>query len=260
MQDTLTVGVGGVVGFLLGLLGGGGSIIAVPLLIYGVGLTNVHLAIGTSATAVSFSALANLISHARQGAVKWPCATVFSASGIIGTFGGSTLAQKIPGQQLLSLFGALMLMVSATMLLRKNAEGDPDVRLTLKTAKRMLPWLISTGLAVGALSGFFGIGGGFLIVPALIFATGMPIRNAIATSLAAITVFGASSAATYAYHGQVDWRLAADFITGGIAGGIAGTVLGRMIGSSKSILNHIFAGLLAIIGLFLVSKDWVLAS
>jgi uncharacterized protein len=241
MQDSLATAAGIIVGFVLGLLGGGGSIIAVPLLIYGVGISSPHMAIGTSAGVVSRSALANLVNHARQGAVKWPCAITFALSGIAGTWAGSSLALRVPGQNLLGLFGLLMIIVGALMLMRKNAEGDPDVRLNLKTARNMLPWLVSSGLAVGTLSGLFGIGGGFLIVPALMLATGMPIRNAIATSLVAITVFGASSAAAYAWHGEVDWRLAAFFVVGGVLGGLAGTWSGTKLATHKSTLNFIFA-------------------
>jgi uncharacterized protein len=255
MQDLLASIAGTLVGFVLGLVGGGGSIIAVPLLLYLVGVPTAHMAIGTSAVAVSLSAFSNLINQARQGMVKWPCAILFSASGIAGTFLGSSLALRLPGNQLIILFGALMLIVGVTMLLKKNAEGDPDVRLSLKTAKTMAPWLIATGLAVGALAGFFGIGGGFLIVPALIFATGMPIRSAIATSLVSITVFGAATAMNYAAAGEVNWKLAAYFIAGGIAGGFVGTFAGKKLGQQKGILNTIFAVFVIATGTYVVFKS-----
>jgi uncharacterized protein len=255
MQDLLASIAGTLVGFVLGLVGGGGSIIAVPLLLYLVGVPTAHMAIGTSAVAVSLSALSNLINQARQGMVKWPCAILFSASGIAGTFLGSTSALRLPGSQLIILFGALMLIVGITMLLKKNAEGNPDVRLSLTTAKTMAPWLIATGLAVGTLAGFFGIGGGFLIVPAMMFATGMPIRNAIATSLVSITVFGAATAINYAAAGEVDWKLAAYFIAGGIIGGFAGTFTGTKLGQQKNTLNTIFAVFVIATGIYVVFKS-----
>ena len=174
MQDILAVISGSLVGFVLGLVGGGGSIIAVPLLLYVVGVTSTHLAIGTSAIAVSLSALANLVNHARQGRVKWPCAATFSAAGIAGAWAGSSLAIRIPGDQLLALFGILMVVVGAVMLLRKDADGNPDVRLSFSTASQLLPLLLAIGFAVGALAGFFGIGGGFLIVPGLMLAGVIP--------------------------------------------------------------------------------------
>jgi hypothetical protein len=254
MQDILSALSGGLVGFVLGLVGGGGSIIAVPLLLYLVGIPNAHTAIGTSAVAVSLSAFANLIAQARNGLVKWPCAAAFASSGVIGTVIGSYAALQLPGAKLVALFGALMIGVGVLMLVRKDAEGDPDVRLTLKTAKHMLPWLIPAGFLVGTLSGFFGIGGGFLIVPALMFATGMPIRNAIATSLVAITVFGAATAANYAYAGEVDWQLAGFFVGGGIAGGVAGTYAGKALAGHKTALQLVFALFVIVTGVYVIYK------
>ncbi len=104
MQDMLSIMSGSFVGFVLGLVGGGGSIIAVPLLLYVVGIGSPHLAIGTSAIAVSLSALANLVNHARNGTVKWPCAFTFSAAGVAGAWAGSSLALGVPGGQLLAPF------------------------------------------------------------------------------------------------------------------------------------------------------------
>jgi uncharacterized protein len=245
---------GSLVGLVLGIVGGGGSIIAVPLLLYAVGLPSAHMAIGTSAVAVAMSAFANLLNQLRRGLVKWPCAITFSAAGILGNFAGSTLALRIPGQNLLFAFGLLMVIVGIIMLLRKNAEGDPTVRLTIKTARHMLPWLLGTGLAVGALSGFFGIGGGFLIVPALMLATGMPIANAIATSLVAITVFGGSTSANYAAAGMVDWGIAGNFVIGGVAGGVLGTLVSGKLQARKGLLNTVFATFVVIIGLYVALK------
>lgn len=252
--DIATIVSGAFVGVILGMVGGGGSIIAVPLLLYVVGMPSVHAAIGTSAVAVSLGALGNLVVAARRGLVKWPCALVFSASGLLGTFAGSHLALQLPGAKILSLFGGLMLVVGTLMLLRKNAEGDPDVRLTLKTARHMAPWLIATGLAVGALAGFFGIGGGFLIVPALILATGMPVTNAIGTSLVAITVFGAATAGTYAWSGEVVWKTVGLFVGGGIAGSILGQWIGTRMANKRSVLQSIFAGFVILIGIFTIYK------
>ena len=177
--DLLAVLSGGLVGFALGLIGGGGSILAVPLLIYVVGVADPHVAIGTSALAVSANAFANLIQHARVGTVKWPCAATFAASGVVGALAGSTLGKLMDGQKLLALFALAMVAVGISMLRGRAGEGDPGVRLDLK----MAPRLVGGGLAVGFLSGFFGIGGGFLIVPALLLGSGMPILNAVGSSL-----------------------------------------------------------------------------
>ncbi|MFN4142665.1 sulfite exporter TauE/SafE family protein [Aestuariivirga sp.] len=253
-QDLLSILSGSLVGFVLGLVGGGGSIIAVPLLLYAVGVGSTHVALGTSAIAVSLSALANLVNHARAGTVKWPCAVSFSAAGIAGAFAGSSLAMRVPGQHLLWMFGLLMLVIGTVMLLKKDAEGNPDVRLSLGTAPRLLPLLLIIGFAVGALSGFFGIGGGFLIVPGLMLATGMPIANAIGTSLVAVTAFGATTAANYSWAGLVDWRIAAFFIAGGVLGGLIGSFAGRRLAKAKGRLAMVFAGFVILIGLFVLWK------
>jgi uncharacterized protein len=254
MQDFLSVVSGSLVGFVLGLVGGGGSIIAVPLLMYVVGIGSPHLAIGTSAIAVSLSALLNLVNHARKGMVKWPCALTFSVAGIVGAWGGSSLAMLVPGGQLLALFGIIMVIVGIVMALRKDAEGNPDIRLNFSTAQQLLPLLLMIGLSVGALSGFFGIGGGFLIVPGLMLATGMPIAYAIGTSLVAVTIFGATTAANYALSGLVDWRIAAYFIGGGFIGGLVGSLLGHRLGRKKSMLAILFATLVVVIGIYIASK------
>ncbi len=254
MQDFLSVVSGSLVGLVLGIVGGGGSIIAVPLLLYAVGIGSPHLAVGTGAIAVSLSAFANLLNHAREGMVKWPCAMSFSAAGMAGAWAGSSLAIQVSGDLLLALFGLLMVVIGALMLARRNAEGNPDIRLSFATARQLLPLLLLIGFGVGALSGFFGIGGGFLIVPGLMLATGMPIVYAIGTSLVAVTVFGAATAGNYAASGLVDWRIAAFFIIGGLAGGGIGTMAGRRLGARKGMLGMVFALFVISIGIYVSWK------
>jgi uncharacterized membrane protein YfcA len=186
--------------------------------------------------------------------VKWPCALTFSSAGILGAWAGSAVAMRIPGEHLLALFGVLMIVVGAVMAWRRDAEGNPDVRLSMATARQLLPLLLSVGFSVGLLSGFFGIGGGFLIVPGLIFATGMPIAYAIGTSLAAVTAFGATTAGNYALAGLVDWRLAAFFILGGFIGGVAGLLANSKLATQKRALAVVFAGFVILIGLYVTWK------
>jgi uncharacterized membrane protein YfcA len=183
LHALLSIASGSLVGFTLGLVGGGGSIMAVPLLVYVVGVSSPHVAIGTSAIAVAVSAATNLAGHARADNVKWPCAIVFALAGMAGAAGGAQLGKMVDGGRLLTLFGVLMVIVGVAMLRPRKSGGDPDVRLTAESMPRLLPLLIGVGLVVGALSGFFGIGGGFLIVPGLIGATAMPLINAIGSSL-----------------------------------------------------------------------------
>ena len=248
------LGTGAIVGLVLGLLGGGGSILAVPLLIYGAGMESAHMAIGTSAIAVAVSALLGLIPHARSGRVKWRCATVFAASGVIGALGGAALAKMLPGDDLLALFGALMLVIGLVMLIRRDGAGNPEVRLTLSSAGRLVPLLIIIGLAVGLLSGFFGIGGGFLIVPGLMLATGMPLVYATGTSLVAVAAFGASTATSYAHSGLIDWGVAALFVAGGVGGGLIGATLAPRLAKNREALGTVFALLVIATGGYILAS------
>jgi uncharacterized membrane protein YfcA len=254
-QGALGLTSGSLVGFSLGLVGGGGSILAVPLLVYLVGVASPHVAIGTSAIAVAANATANLANHARAGNVKWHCALVLSAAGVVGAFLGSSLGKAIDGQRLLALFAIIMMVVSVLMLRGRNTVGEPSVRLS----RENFPRLVGFGLAVGALSGFFGIGGGFLIVPALVLATGMPILNAVASSLVAVTAFGLTTAANYAYSGLIDWTLAALFVAGGVLGGLLGTRSAKALAGRKGALNTVFAALIFAVAVYMLIRSLGLA-
>lgn len=252
-----TTASGALVGLVLGLVGGGGSILAVPLLVYVVGITSPHVAIGTSAIGVSLSALGNVVGHARAGHVKWRCAGVFASAGAVGAVAGSVAAKAIDGQKLLALFGVLMVVVGFAMLRKRSGAGNPGVQLSTATARELLPLLVGIGFAVGLLSGFFGIGGGFLIVPGLMLATGMPLTLAIGTSLVAVAAFGAATAASYAVSGLIDWPIAGIFVFGGLIGGIAGVALGRLLAARKQALNIVFAGLVVAVGIYVVARGFV---
>ena len=249
----LSVLSGSVVGLSLGLIGGGGSILAVPLMAYVVGLPP-HAAIGTSAVAVAASALINLAGHARAGNVKWSCAMVFALSGVAGAALGAQVGKRVDGQALLGAFGVLMMIVAALMLRPRRAGHDPQVSLTRATARHLLPPLGATGLAVGALSGFFGIGGGFLIVPGLISATAMPLLNAIGSSLVSVAAFGATTAVSYAASGFIEWRIAGLFIVGGLAGGYAGIEAAKALAGRKRLLQMVFSAVVAVVGLYVTVR------
>jgi uncharacterized membrane protein YfcA len=251
LQDLLTVLSGGLVGFSLGLIGGGGSVLAVPLLIYVVGVRDPHVAIGTSALAVALNAFANLAQHARAGNVKWPCAATFAGAGVVGALIGSTIGKRIDGQHLLALFAIVMVAVGVSMLRGRSGEGDPEVRMDV----RMAPRLVAVGLGAGLLSGFFGIGGGFLIVPGLIVASGMPILNAVGSSLFSVGAFGLATAANYAASGLVDWRVALLFIGGGILGGMAGLRLAIRLAANRGVLTKLFAGVLFAVAAYMLYRS-----
>ena len=124
-QGVLGLASGALVGFSLGLVGGGGSILAVPLMVYVVGVPEPHVAIGTSAIAVAANAAVNLSNHARGGTVVWSCALIFAAAGIVGAFAGSMLGKMLDGQKLLALFALLMLVIAALMLKTRARSACP---------------------------------------------------------------------------------------------------------------------------------------
>ncbi|WP_140984685.1 sulfite exporter TauE/SafE family protein [Asticcacaulis tiandongensis] len=253
IQHLLAAFAGAVVGFTLSLVGGGGSILAVPLLVYFVGITNPHLAIGTSAVSVALNAALSLIGRARSGTVKWRCVAVFTITGVIGALIGSFFGRALNGKVLLCLFALLMVVVAGLMLKHRNAEGNPKVRLN----RDNFPRLVAFGLATGLLSGFFGIGGGFLIVPSLMAATAMPIVNAISSSLFAVTAFGISTASTYAFAGLVDWAIAIAFVCGGIAGSVVGARAAKILAAKRGHLTTGFAGLIFIVAAYMLYRSLI---
>jgi uncharacterized membrane protein YfcA len=243
---------GGLIGLILGLIGGGGSILAVPLLIYVVGIGSPHAAIGTAAVAVTINALASLVGHARAGRVKWRCAAAFAASGMIGAALGAELGKAFDGKRLLVLFGLLMIGVGLSMLRKRRGAEAPNVRLTRDSAATLLPRLVPIGLGVGLAAGFFGIGGGFLIVPGLILATAMPLSYAIGTSLVVVGALGLTTATSYAASGLVDWSVTALLVAGGVVGTFAGIALGRQLGTRKGLLERGFATVVIAVGIYVM--------
>lgn len=243
----ITLFCGSLVGLTLGLIGGGGSILAVPLLLYVVGIRDPHLAIGTSALAVGTNAAINLLGHWRMGNVKLPCALVFATAGVFGALVGSSLGKAVDGQKLLLLFAVAMLAVGFAMLKRREEAGDPGVHINPAIALR----LIVVGFLTGALSGFFGIGGGFLIVPGLMLGSGMPVLNAVGSSLLSVAAFGFTTAANYAWSGLVDWPVTCVFIAGGAAGGLFGIRLATRLSVQRGALTRVFAVLVILVAVYM---------
>lgn len=241
---------GGVVALLLTVFGGGGSVLAVPLLLYVVGVRDPHVAIGVSAAGVSLNALTALAGQARAGRVRWPCATVFAVTGAAAAWVGSSVAKAIDGRHLLLAFAVAMAMVGLAMLSSRKGDGDPGVRLN----RDMPPRVAASGAGVGVAAGFFGIGGGFLIVPGLMWATGMTLAAAQATSLLSVAAFGASTAVNYSLSGLVDWTLVGAMTVGGAAGTVAGLPLASRLGADAALGRRLFAGLILVVAAYVAVK------
>lgn len=244
-----TVG-GALIGLLLAVFGGGGSVLATPLLLYVVGVRDPHVAIGTSAAAVAVNALVGLGAQARAGQVKWPCALVFGGAGLAGALIGAHLAKMVDGEQLILWFAGAMALVGLSMLMPKKDEGDAGVHLTPALTRRLAP----LGLGVGLAAGFFGIGGGFLIVPGLMAATGMTLANAAASSLVSVVLFGAATSASYALSGLVDWPVFAALVAGGAFGALAGGPVSRMLASRAAITRRAFALMVLVTAAYVASR------
>ena len=254
MLDVVQIGLGAfsgaLVGFSLALVGGGGSILAVPLMVYLVGVPQPHVAIGTSALAVAANAAMGLFNHARAGHVKWRCGLLFAIAGVIGALAGSTAGKAFDGQKLLFLFALVMIGVGILMLRRRQTAGDAGVKLSRENAGKLGIF----GFGAGAFSGFFGIGGGFLIVPGLIAATEMAMINAVGTSLVAVTSFGLTTALNYAASGLVDWALAGVFVAGGLLGSTGGLKLAKRLSAAGN-LSKVFAALIFVVAAYMLWKS-----
>lgn len=252
LQYILSALSGVLVGFSLGLVGGGGSILAVPLMVYVVGVKSPHIAIGTSALAVAANALAGLASHARARNVNWRCGGAYALAGVLGAFAGSSVGKAFDGQKLLFLFALLMIVVGALMFRQRGDAGVEGVVCN----RDNFPKVSAFGFGTGALSGFFGIGGGFLIVPGLVRSTSMPIYRAIGTSLVAVSAFGLTTAFNYAISGLVDWPVAGSFISGGVIGSIAGTWASSRLSAQKGMLSTVFAVMILFVAVYTIYRSW----
>ena len=251
LEALLVAAVGGaLIGLLLTLFGGGGSVLATPWLVYVVGIADIHAAIGTSAAAVAVNAATGLAAQARAGRVKWPCATVFGIAGLAGALGGAQLAKQVDGQSLLTWFALAMIAIAVSMVLPRRSEGDPGVHLTGPMVLRLAP----IGLLAGLAAGFFGIGGGFLIAPGLMAATGMTLANAGASSLVSVALFGSATSLSYAASGQLIWPLFGALVGGGAIGTLAALPLAKRLERRAPLARRVFAVLVVAVALYILAK------
>ncbi len=224
---TRALGFGSLIGFSLGALGAGGSILTVPILVYAMGVP-VQGATGTSLAIVGLNAATGALDYLRRGRSLLRTGFAFGVSGVLGAFAGVWLNHQLRGEVVLALFSVLMLAAALSML-RRRAGGVSIVSFEERYPASGWARLVMVGLAVGFLTGFFGVGGGFLIVPALVVVIGLPMQLAVGTSLIAISLNALWGLLGNLRLGTLDWPLTALFAVGGVLGVLAGGKLsGRL--------------------------------
>jgi hypothetical protein len=230
---------------LLGLVGGGGSILAVPVLVYVLG-EPVKAATTESLLVVGAAALVGAADYARVGRVQVKTALAFGAAGVGGSLAGTAFNRLVSARTLLLAFALLLLATAAAMLRRRPDRPQCLVR-------RSLARVVPAGWGAGILTGFFGVGGGFVIVPALVLLLGVPITLAVGTSLLVITLTSSAALAAHLATGSVNWAIASSFTATAIAGALAGRRLSATIKPQR--LGQLFALLLVAVAVFLVAKN-----
>lgn len=250
MHAIIAILLGTLIGLSLGAIGGGGSILTVPILVYIIG-QDAHAATATSLAVVGTTALAGAIPHWRAGRVSLATALPFGAAGIAGAFVGAWANHLLPSWLILGLFGLLMLAVAILMFTGKKVRAPTSATEAASWGR----WarIIGAGLLVGVMTGFFGVGGGFLIVPALVLVLGLSMRTAVGTSLVVIAINSASGLVAHLRYGSLDVVTSGLFIVGGALGALAGARLSGRLDEQK--LQRGFAVFIAVVGLWLTINN-----
>jgi uncharacterized membrane protein YfcA len=230
------------IGTLLGLLGGGGSILAVPALVYLVGQSP-QVAVTASLAIVGANSAVGAFLHGTHGALNWRVALIFGGVGMVMAYLSAGVSKAISPVLLMVIFAVLMLVIGAMMVFYHPHEGRRDNPVSLYK-------VILSGATVGALTGFLGVGGGFLIVPALVMLVGLPMKQAIGTSLVVIAMNSVSGFVGHLGGEPVDTTLIFAFVMAGMAGTFIGVEMGRRI--SPDMLRKGFAGFVIVLAVFLL--------
>ena len=235
------------IGFSLALLGSGGSIITLPVLVYAARVPAPQ-AVGMSLAVVGGTTLIASILNARRGLVHTKAAVLFSIAGILGAFGGAQLTHFVSPSVLLLFFAALMIVVAGLMF-----RSRPEVPVV---GEPQCHWAscATTGFAVGGLTGFLGVGGGFLIVPALLMFGRLPLKLAIGTSLVVITVNCLGGLVGHLRQTSFDWHTTALFLALALVGMFAGRKFAARIEAER--LRHWFAWFVLAVAAFVIAENW----
>jgi hypothetical protein len=235
------------VGLAVGLLGGGGSILTVPILVY-VAHLETKSAIATSLFVVGVTSLVATVSHARAGRVRFRTGVLFGAAGMVGAFLGGHVGSRLPPGLLLLAFAAVMIAASVAMIRGRRDAGEfvhTDIAV---------PKVLRDGFAVGLLTGTVGAGGGFLVVPALALLGGMPMAAAVGTSVLVIAMNSLAGLLGYLGHVAIDWPLAAAVTAAAVAGSFAGTSLAGRV--PQAALRKGFGLFVLAMACFILVKQW----
>jgi len=245
---TLVLAASVVIGVSLGILGGGGSILTVPILVYLAGMDSKE-AIATSLFVVGVTSAVGLIPHARAGRVRWRTGLIFGAVAMVGAYGGGRLAEYISGTVLLIAF-ALMMLATAAAMLRKSRKPK-----AVKPAHTELPvkHVVMEGLVVGAVTGLVGSGGGFLVVPALALLGGLPMSVAVGTSLLVIAMKSFSGLAGHLSGVSIDWNLALMVTAAAVVGSLIGSRFAGRI--PQDTLRKAFGWFVVVMGVFVLTQQ-----
>ena len=249
----LTVVLAVAIGLSLGLLGGGGSILTLPILVYVAGL-DPRDGIATSLLVVGSTSLAAMLMHARKGRVAWRVGALFGVASMVGAFVGARVAHYLPSRGLLAAF-TVMMVVTALAMMRKRAEPTPSDETSPRTnagAGALRAALV--GISIGVLTGLVGAGGGFVIVPALVFFAGMPMRLAVGTSLLVIAMNSFAGFWGTVAHANVPWKLALVVTAASVVGGLIGAAWADRV--KPAALRSFFAWFVLAMATFMVVKQW----
>lgn len=249
------LGLSALIGVALGLLGGGGSILTVPILLY-VFKLEAHQAIATSLLVVGTTSLAALIPHAMGGRVRWQTGALFGVASMAGAWGAGRLAYLIPAGVLLIGF-ALMMVVTAIAMLRKGRAKPAEAALAEGAGAEAKPMryglILAEGLAVGAVTGLVGAGGGFLVVPALTLLGGLPMPVAVGTSLLVIAMKSFAALAGYLSSTTVPWSLAGSVTVAAVGGSFVGAKLAGLVPPDR--LRQGFGWFVVVMAIFILSQE-----
>ncbi|ALC04538.1 hypothetical protein CDES_00260 [Corynebacterium deserti GIMN1.010] len=232
------------IGISLGLLGGGGSILTVPILTYVAGLPP-REAIAASLFIVGTTSAVSAISHARNNRVRWKTGLMFGSASMVGAFGGGLVGGYIPETLLMVAFALMMIATSAAMLRGRNTKAEPST----SSFSRVL----IDGLLVGAVTGLVGAGGGFLVVPALTLLGGLAMPVAVGTSLVVITMKSFAGLAGYLTSVQLDWGLVLMVTAVAIVGSLIGSRLASRV--PEKALRKGFGVFVLIMGVFVLTQE-----